>query len=236
MTQDVYRAVIEQAHQQGLRVAAHLFYLEQAKGLVNAGLDVVAHSVRDRDVDSAFIADLKRRNVGYIPTLTRDVAVFEFETTPEYLSDPFFLRGLAIYRNDMEEVKNPALQEKVGHSEEAQLTKKALQQGSRNVKLLSDAGVAIAMGTDSGAAVGRWQGYNEHRELELMVKAGLSPMQALVTATGGAARVMKLDQQLGSLQAGKWADFIVLSANPLTDIRNTRQIDSVWIAGRRLGR
>jgi imidazolonepropionase-like amidohydrolase len=91
------------------------------------------------------------------------------------------------------------------------------------------------MGTDSGAAVGRWQGYNEHRELELMVKAGLSPMQALVTATGGAARVMKLDQQLGSLQARKWADFIVLSANPLTDIRNTRQIDSVWIAGRRLG-
>jgi imidazolonepropionase-like amidohydrolase len=235
MTQDVYRAVIEQAHQQGLRVAAHLFYLEQAKGLVNAGLDVVAHSVRDRDVDSAFIADLKRRNVGYIPTLTRDVAVFEFETTPEYFSDPFFLRGLAIYRNDMEEVKNPAFQEKVGHSEEAQLTKKALQQGSRNVKLLSDAGVAIAMGTDSGAAVGRWQGFNEHRELELMVKAGLSPMQALVTATGGAARVMKLDQQLGSLQAGKWADFIVLSANPLTDIRNTRQIDSVWIAGRRLG-
>jgi imidazolonepropionase-like amidohydrolase len=90
------------------------------------------------------------------------------------------------------------------------------------------------MGTDSGAVVGRWQGYNEHRELELMVKAGLTPMQALVAATGGAARVMRLDQQLGTIQPGKWADFIVLSANPLTDIRNTRQIDSVWIAGGRL--
>jgi len=235
MTPEVYRAVIEQAHKHGLRVAAHLFYLEQARGLVNAGLDVIAHSIRDLAVDSAFTADLKRRNVGYIPTLTRDVAVFEFETTPAYLSDPFFLRGLAIYRNDIEEVKNPAFQEKIRHSEEAQVTKKALQQGSRNVKLLSDAGVTIAMGTDSGAVVGRWQGYNEHRELELMVKAGLTPMQALVTATGGAARVIKLDQQLGTLQAGKWADFIVLSANPLTDIRNTRQIDSVWISGRRLG-
>jgi imidazolonepropionase-like amidohydrolase len=235
MTPEVYRAVIEQAHAHGLRVAAHLFYLDQAKGLVNAGLDVVAHSVRDRDVDSAFIADLKRRNVGYIPTLTRDVAVFEFETTPAYMSDRFFLRGLSIYRTDMEEVTNPALQEKVRNSEEAQLTKKALQQGSRNVKLLSDGGVTIALGTDSGAAVGRWQGFNEHRELELMVKAGLTPMQALVAATGGAARVVKLDEQLGTLQQGKWADFIVLSANPLTDIRNTRQIDSVWIAGRRLG-
>jgi len=163
------------------------------------------------------------------------VAVFEFETAVTYVTDPFFLRGLAIYRNDMEEVKNPAFQEKVRNSEEAQLTKKALQQGSRNVKLLSDGGVTIAMGTDSGAVVGRWQGYNEHRELELMVKAGLTPMQGLVAATGGAARAMKLDQQLGTLQVGKWADFIVLGANPLTDIRNTRQIDSVWIAGRRLG-
>ena len=235
MTPEVYRAVIDQAHARGLRVAAHLFYLEQAKGLVDAGLDVVAHGVRDQDVDSAFIANLKRRNVGYIPTLTRDVAVFEFETTPAYWSDPFFLRGLAIYRNDMEEVKNPAFQEKVQKSDEAQLTKKALRQGSRNVKLLSDGGVTIAMGTDTGAVVGRWQGFNEHRELELMVEAGLTPMQALVAATGGAAHVTRLDQQLGTLQPGKWADFVVLTANPLTDIRNTRQIDSVWIAGRRLG-
>jgi imidazolonepropionase-like amidohydrolase len=235
MTREVYRAVIEQAHKHGLKVAAHLFYLEDAKALVDGGLDVVAHSVRDQDVDNAFIAALKRRDVGYIPTLTRDVEVFEYETTPAYFSDPFFLRGLAIYRKDVEEVKNPAFQEKVRNSEEAQLTKKALQQGSRNVKLLSDGGVTIAMGTDSGAVVGRWQGYNEHREIELMVKAGLTPMQAIVAATGGAARVMKLDQQLGTLQPGKWADFIVLSGNPLTDIRNTRQIDSVWIAGRRLG-
>jgi imidazolonepropionase-like amidohydrolase len=234
MTPEVYRAVIDDAHKHGLRVAAHLFYLDQAKGLVNAGLDVVAHGVRDQDVDASFIAELKRRNVGYIPTLTRDVAVYEFETTPAYLNDPFFLKGLGVFRTDLEEVKNPAFQEKVRQSEEAQLSKKSVEQGSRNVKLLSDGGVTIAMGTDSGAVVGRWQGYNEHREIELMVKAGLSPMQALVAATGGAARVMKVDQQLGTLQAGRWGDFMVLTANPLTDIRNTRQIDSVWIAGRRL--
>jgi len=234
MTPEVYRAVIEQAHSHGIRVAAHLFYLDQAKGLVSAGLDVIGHSIRDQDVDSAFIADLKRRNVGYVPTLTRDLAVFEFESEPAYFNDPFFLRGMSVYQTDLDEIRKPAFQEKVRTSEEAQLTKKALQQGSRNVKLLSDGGVAVALGTDTGAAIGRWQGFNEHRELELMVKAGLSPMQALVSATGGAARVLKLDPQLGTLQPGKWADFVVLGANPLTDIRNTRQIESVWMAGRRL--
>src|SRR5262245_9871183 len=234
MAPEVYQAVIDQAHKHKLRVAAHLFYLEQAKGLVKAGLDVVAHSIRDQDVDQAFIAELKRRNVAYIPTLTRDLAVFEFEPRPDYFGEPFFQRGLAVFRNDMEIVKDPAFQEKVRQSEEAQLTKKALQQGSRNVKLLSDGGVTIAMGTDSGAVVGRWQGYNEHREIELMVKAGLTPMQALVAATGGAARASKMAQQLGTLQVGKAADFVVLSANPLSDIRNTRQIDSVWIGGRKL--
>ena len=94
-------------------------------------------------------------------------------------------------------------------------------------------GVTIAMGTDSGTQLGRWQGYFEHVELELMVEAGLTPMQALVAATGDGARVMHLDE-LGTLEPGKWADFVVLNANPLPEIKNTRQIHSVWVAGRRL--
>ena len=107
--------------------------------------------------------------------------------------------------------------------------------GRRNLKLLSDAGVDIAMGTDSGALgqPGRWQGFFEHVELEMMVQAGLTPMQALVAATGGAAKVMRLEG-LGTLRKGNWADLLVLNANPLQQITNTRQIDSVWVAGRRL--
>ena len=101
------------------------------------------------------------------------------------------------------------------------------------MKLLSDAGVTIAMGTDSGTDDGRWQGYFEQVELEMMARAGLSPMQAIVAATGGAARVSKLDQ-VGVIAAGKAADLLVLDANPLQDILNTRKINSVWIAGRRL--
>jgi len=121
----------------------------------------------------------------------------------------------------------------VAKSGEAQMIKKAIVQASRNLKILSDGGVRIAMGTDSGTQVGRWQGYFEHVELEMMVQAGLTPMQALVAATSGSAAAMKLDQ-LGAIQPGKQADLLVLNADPLTDIKNTRQIHSVWVGGRRL--
>ncbi|PYS46058.1 MAG: amidohydrolase, partial [Acidobacteria bacterium] len=234
MTPAVYGALIDQAHKRGLRVAAHLYYLKDARGLLNAGVDVIAHSVRDQDVDRALIAEIKRRNVGYIPTLTRDLAVFVYETTPSFFKDPFFLRHIDAYRGEMTMLSDPALQEKTRNSEEARTIKQALQQGSRNLKVLADAGAPIALGTDTGTNLGQWQGYFEHVELEMMVKAGLTPMQALVAATGGAARVMKLDQHSGTVQPGKWADLLVLNANPLEDIRNTRKIDSVWIAGRRL--
>jgi imidazolonepropionase-like amidohydrolase len=234
MPPEVYSALIEQAHKRGLRVASHLYYLKDALGLLRAGTDVVAHSVRDQDVNQALIDAMKQRNVGYIPTLTRDLSVFVYESTPAFFKDPFFLRGKSLYGQQVAQLSDPGMQEKTRKNPETATIKKAIEQAYRNLKRLSDAGIPIAMGTDTGAnLMGRWQGYFEHTELELMVKSGLTPMQALVAATGGAAKVMKLDE-LGTLEAGKLADFVVLQANPLTDIRNTQKIDSVWIAGERV--
>ncbi|MGQ0642817.1 MAG: amidohydrolase family protein, partial [Gemmatimonadaceae bacterium] len=110
----------------------------------------------------------------------------------------------------------------------------ALEVASRNVKRLADAGVPIAMGTDTGPT-GRFQGYFELMELELMVKAGLTPRQALTAATRDAARCMKLDA-LGTLERGKWADFVALDADPLANISHVRRIASVWIAGNQVSR
>jgi len=230
----VYRALIEEAHKRGLRVAAHLYYYRDARGLLDAGVDVIAHSVRDRDVDAPLIADIKKRDVGYIPTLTRDLAQFVYESTPAFFSDPFFLRHADFYRDQITELTDPAHQEKVRNSEEAQTIKEAIKQASRNLKTLSDSGVSIAMGTDTGVNLGQWQGYFEHVEMEMMVQAGLTPMQSLVAATGGAAHVWRVDQKLGTLQRGRQADLLVLNANPLSDIKNTRQIHSVWINGRQM--
>ena len=233
---DVYQAIIDEAHSRGLRVAVHMFYLDDAKNLVEAGADILAHSIRDVDVDQAFIDELIEQDIGYIATLTRDLSVFVYETTPAFFQDPFFLKHVDAYRDQMTRVSDPALMERTLNDTAprgAQEIKVALEQANRNLKLLVDGGVAVAFGTDTGASVGRWQGYFEHTEMELMAEAGLTPMQILVTATSGAAKVMELDNLLGTLEPGKAADLLVLSDNPLADIRNMRTIESVWIAGRR---
>ena len=235
MTPDIYGALVDESKKKNLRTFVHIFYLKDAKSAVEKGTDVLAHSIRDQDVDPAFVAEMKRKNIGYIPTLTRDLSVFVYETKPAFFDEAFFRRGIGLYQEQVNLLVNPAAQEKVRNDKEAQSIKKALEQANRNLKILSDAGIAIAMGTDSGASgnPGRWQGYFEHVEMEIMAKAGMTPMQVIVAATGGAARVTKVDPQIGTIEPGKWADLLVLNANPLDDIRNTRQIHSVWIGGQR---
>ena len=233
MTPDVYGALIEAAAAKKLKTAAHIFTLDEAKGVVGRGIDIVAHSVRDRDVDAALIAEMKKRSTFYVPTLTREVSVFVYESTPAFFKDPFFLRGRPLYQRDIDSLSDPARQQQIRQDKTAQSIKTALVQATRNLKLLSDAGVPIAFGTDSGAGVGRFQGYFEHVELEMMVQAGMTPMQVLVAATSAAARASGLDH-VGTIAAGKAADLLVLRADPRQDIKNTRQIHSVWIAGRRI--
>lgn len=238
MDTDTWSAIIDQSHKRGLRASVHIFYLKDAQAAIDKGVDVIAHAVRDQAVSPQLIAAIRAKNVGYVPTFTRDLAVFVYESRPSFFDDPFFLRGTNLYRFEMNVLSDPKRQETVRNNKNAQAIKTALEQNLKNFKILSDAGVAVAMGTDTGAAgpnnYGRWQGYFEHVELEYMVKAGLTPMQTIVAATSGAAKVMKLDSDLGSIQAGKQADLLVLNANPLTDIKNTQQINSVWIGGRRL--
>jgi imidazolonepropionase-like amidohydrolase len=198
-------------------------------------VNILAHSIRDQDVTPALIAEMRQKNVSYVPTLTRDLSVFVYETTPAFFKEPFFLRGNALYREEVVRLTTPQAQEAVRKSATAAQIKKAIVQAERNVKLLNDGGVTIAMGTDSGAAgnPGRWQGYFEHVEMEMMNKAGMTPMQVIVASTSNAARIFGL-KQVGTLEAGKWADFVVLTANPLENIRNTRAIESVWIGGARM--
>jgi len=233
MRPEIYKAVIDEAHKKGMRVAVHLFYLDDAKALLDAGADFVAHSVRDTDVDDAFVAMLKRRDVCYCPTLMREVSTFTYASTPSWFSDPLFLKHADA--RTVAALKEPGRQQEMKNSRAAQRYKAGLDVASRNVKKLSDAGVKIAMGTDTGPPA-RFQGYFELMELELMAKAGLTPAKVLASATRDAARCMKLDREVGTLEPNKWADFVVLDADPLADISNVKKISAVYIAGNSVAR
>ncbi len=231
MAPEVYRAIIEESHRLGIPVAAHIIELEDAKALVAAGIDLIAHSVRDVPVDDELIAMMRERRICLSPTLTREVSTFVYGSRPDFFDDPFFLREAdpAV----LQELQDPERQRRTRESRSAQYWQAQLPLAMQNLKALSDAGVGIAMGTDSGVAT-RFQGYFEHMEMWMMADAGMSPMDIIVSATGGAARCMGLDLEIGTLEAGKRADLVVLEANPLDDIRNTRTIESVWINGNRV--
>lgn len=230
MPAPAWSAALKRAHELGLPVAAHIFYLADAKALLREGVDLIAHSVRDLPVDAEFIALMKKRDVCVSPTLMREVSTFVYETPPSFLKDAFFLRYAD--KKAVAEVSTTERQQQVRTSKSAQRYKVALEQANANVKALSSAGVRVAMGTDTGPG-GRFQGYFEHLELEMMVKAGLTPMQAIVAATSDAARCMK-KPGIGVVQAGAFADLVVYGANPALDIRNTHTLEAVWVGGQRV--
>src|SRR5213592_2101668 len=114
----------------GLRSFVHIFYIKYEKSAVEKGSDVLAHSIRDKDVDTEFSAELKRKNIGYIPTLTRDLSVFVYETRPAFFYEPFFRRGIALYGSEVDQLANPASQQKVRNDKQAQAIKPALEQAN----------------------------------------------------------------------------------------------------------
>ena len=206
LTPEFYAAIIDEAHKHGLRVTAHIFDLEDAKGLIRAGIDAFAHGVRDRDIDDELVAMFKQR-----PSLV---------LTPN-LPDRGVKVDLSWLRAGMPAADVDKL-ETANTDKPREQAFYAIQ--ARNLAKLNAAGVRITLGTDGNRPWG------PHEEMLDMVVAGMTPMQVIVAATRNSAEFLRLDDT-GTLQAGKSADFIVLDANPLDDITNTRRISAVYLRG-----
>lgn len=230
MPRPLFDALLDQATKRRLPLAVHLFYLEDAKYILKQGADLVAHSIRDLPVDGEFIDLIKEKNKCYVPTLTREVSTFIYESEPDFFYDPYFLKEAdpAVLR----ELMTPERMNRMKNSRAAAGYKAGLDVAMKNIAALDQAGVKIAMGTDTGVAA-RFQGYFEHMEMHMMVDAGMAPIDVIRASTGIAADCIGA-HDVGTIEPGKWADLVILTKNPAEDIMNTKTIESVWIAGNRV--
>jgi len=225
---NLYRAIIDEAHKHRLRVMAHIANLDDAKDLLRAGIDGFSHVVRDRDIDEELLAMLEqRRHVFFTETLWSERRAI-YGSKPAWIDEPILTATFSA-----EELRQLADSFAPAVPEESQASARRLL---RNVGKLNAAGVKLGLGTDTGGVSGgQYFGLASQMELELLVKAGLTPAQAITAATRNSAEILGLDQ-LGTVAAGKSADFIVLDANPLDDIANARRISNVYLRGIELNR
>jgi imidazolonepropionase-like amidohydrolase len=229
MKPEIYAAIIKEAHANGIRVAAHLYHLDDAHQLETAGLDIIAHSIRDAEIDDSLLTQMKTRQITYIPTLSLDEFAFAYGDDPDWINNPYFKASLEPGVYDM--ITSPAYKDKTNKSALAAQEETALPIALKNLLKIYRAGIPIALGTDAGANPLRAQGFAEHREMALMARAGISALEVIRIATQGGARLLKIDTDQGTLEKGKKADFIVLDKDPLLDIHNTLTIVSVWKDG-----
>ncbi len=232
MKPEIYAAIIDQAHKQHLRVAAHVFHLADAQQLVADGLDIFAHSIRDAEVSDTLIAQMKSHHMPYIETLSLDDFATAYKDDPKWLNDSFFRNSLepGVY----EMITSQTYKDSLKTSKPAAIEQTALPIAIKNLKKIYDAGILVALGTDSGATPIRPIGFSEHIELQLLVQAGLTPLQAITIGTKNAAELLHASATIGTLTPGHKANFIVLDKDPTEDIHNTETIASVWKDGKKV--
>ena len=220
---EVYRVIADEARAQDIEVVVHQQTAEDMSDLLQAGVSGFLHGRLGQALDRELAEQIEDAGAFLVPNLGLG------ELRRERVADDPFLRE-ATHPDVVRRLGEAFDQRSANPSDPDQ--ELALSESRRR---LIKAGVAIVLGTDAGAVPDHFFGYTGHRELEIFVRLGMTPMQAIMAGTSRAAESLGLDD-LGVLRPGKTADFVVLDRNPLQDIRNTRTISRVYLAGRQLNR
>jgi imidazolonepropionase-like amidohydrolase len=233
MSPEIYSAIIQEAHKHGIIVHAHVTRLEDQKAVVQAGVDVIVHTVQNRKIDDEFVALLKAKKPYWAP-------VMGLGDTNELCEDnnPFVTQALAdSVVSDARAGKTPIGKYYPTLSTPCPSPGNPTAEENRkaNFSQMIAAGARLLLSTDAGVSPKYAYGSAEHHEIEMYVRYGLPPAEAIVAATSRPTEVLKISET-GTLTKGKRADFVVLNANPLENIRNTRAIDSVYLAGIKVDR
>jgi imidazolonepropionase-like amidohydrolase len=223
----LYRAIIDEGHKLGLKVNAHVFYHADTVDLVEAGIDGLAHLVRDKEMDDALVASIVRRNVYVMPNLSAEWNTYM--ELPHWLKDgnPLYLLLQESAPADVIARMRKTYENRNAAAVERTRTQYAILQ--RSLAKLAKANARVILGSDTGLEDHLF-GMSEHRELESMVNAGMTPMQVIVAATSRAAEYVGLERA-GVLAVGREADFLILDANPLENITNTQRIFKIYMKG-----
>lgn len=234
MDASISRALIQAAHRHGMQAAAHLFYKQDAVQLVNDSINIIAHSIRDAEIDDTLLAAIRARGIIYIPTLALDKFAYSYGETPPWIINEFFQKSLEPGTYQM--LTDTAYQRRIRESAGYRKSRAAHLTALKNVYKIHKAGIPVALGTDSGASAVRAQGFSEHLELALLVEAGLTPLEAITTGTVNAAKALRISDRYGSLEKGKVADLLILNADPSQNIEHTRNIAAVYKAGKEVSK
>ena len=234
MSVETLKALADEAHKLRLKVYAHAIQLADIKDSLNGGVDLVAHGLVEALTPESDIAQLMAENkVSWLPDLNNSEAAIKLFDHTEILNDPQVRKSVPARYIDM--ARDPKVLASMRPRLEGSRVR--FESSRKTVKVLYDLGVNILVGTDSTGAPHRmFYGWDLHREMELLVEAGMKPMDVIAAASRKAAEYLGQEKELGTIEPGKKADLIILSQNPLENIRNTRRIEQVIYAGRIIDR
>ena len=227
---EIRTALVREAAKYGIPAVAHIYEEEDVRQLNSVGVRHFVHTVRSAAIDDDFVRWAKKQELSFAPALSKAQDSWYLAEHPEQLEDPALQRAFGLEKTKLlRSAENQAAM--LANPQGAQL-RSVYAREQRFVKQVQEGGVTLAVGSDSGAGNVPF-GWGTHHEMKLLVEAGLTPLEAVTAATGNGAWVLEgEDARFGTLEPGQVADLLILSADPLVDISNTRRIERVMQSGR----